>query len=194
MRRQQNPPLAALQAGRTQCFDAWCRCRDGRAPPTLLRHNRHGLKFRGEDAVVSSWPGTEGRQRSGGLEMSIYFLLLQGSGINLPSQWGEQGRGEPPLQGVFGSAWSCRRMLCLAGGPLGGQVPLPPVPEGIQLRERGQVPHHQGSLRGKETAGAGRGWSLLQSTHPRGCPAPPVRVCQERSTAAPSSVSNAVTV
>ena len=104
------------------------------------------------------------------------FSLLWGSSIALPSQ----GVGGPPLRGTLAAAWGCRRMLCLAGGPLGGQVPLPPVPEGVQLRKRRQVPHHQGSLGGKETAGGC--WGLLPApTRPASsCPAPSTHACQER--------------
>lgn len=111
-----------------------------------------------EDAAVSSWPGP------GPAEIWGFRKEYLIPSINLPSQRGAGWR-EPPWA-CFGSAWGCRRMLCLAGGPLGGQVPLPPVPEGVQLRERGQVPHHQGSLRGKEMAGVALGWSLPQHARP----------------------------
>lgn len=54
--------------------------------------------------------------------MSVYFVSLGGQGR-------VRARGGPRL----GALWALQELLCLAGGPLSGQVPLPPVPEGVQL-------------------------------------------------------------
>lgn len=58
---------------------------------------------------MSSVPGTEGQQRSGVLEISIYFLLLRGSSINFPLQ-GAAGQGSHPsraFSALLGAAEGC---------------------------------------------------------------------------------------